>query len=252
MNFHAARAIYIFLLATHWRFPMSFVSPLVSTTLYFIVFGAAMGTRVTAIDGVSYGVFIIPGLIVMALLADTIFTAAYTILAPKLSGTIYEILSAPVSPLEIVLGHMGATATKSTIVGLLTLAAARLFVDFDIMHPAHMIIFLVLTSLTVSLLGLIVGIWAGEWHKLNTIMALIVNPLAFLSGSFYSIGTLPPLWRGVALFDPVVYVVSGFRWSFFGISDVSVTASYCVTVALLLLFFCTSWQMFRTGFKLRS
>ncbi len=253
MNFYAIRAIYFFELARTWRTLMqSIASPVISTSLYFVVFGSAIGSRMTEIDGISYGAFIVPGLIMLALLTESISNASFGIYMPKFSGTIYEILSAPISYVEIVIGYVGAAATKSIILGLLILATARLFVSFEIAHPLWMIIFLVLTAVTFSLFGFIIGIWADGFEKLQIIPMMIITPLAFLGGSFYSISMLPPLWQKITLFNPVVYLISGFRWSFYGISDVNVAISVGMTFLFLVLCLTAVWWIFKTGYRLKS
>ena len=253
MNFYAIRAIYFFELARTWRTLMqSIASPVISTTLYFVVFGSAIGSRMTEIDGISYGAFIVPGLIMLALLTESTSNASFGIYMPKFSGTIYEILSAPISYVEIVIGYVGAATTKSIILGLLILATARLFVPFEIAHPLWMIIFLVLTAVTFSLFGFIIGIWADGFEKLQIIPLMIITPLAFLGGSFYSISMLPPLWQKITLFNPVVYLISGFRWSFYGISDVNVAISVGMTLVFLILCLTVVWWIFKTGTRLKS
>ncbi|WP_158883842.1 ABC transporter permease [Rhodanobacter sp. L36] len=253
MNFHAIRAIYHFEMARTWRTLLqSVISPVISTSLYFVVFGAAIGSRMTAINGVSYGAFIVPGLIMLSLLTQSISNASFGIYFPKFSGTIYEILSAPVSYIEIVAGYVGAAASKSIMLGLIILGTARLFVSFDIAHPLWMIAFLVLTGVTFSLFGFIIGIWADSFEKLQLVPLLIVTPLTFLGGSFYSIHMLPPIWQKVTLFNPVVYLVSGFRWSFYGVSDVSVGISMGMTLVFLALCLIAVWWMFRTGYRLKA
>src|SRR6185312_3162999 len=222
------------------------------TSLYFIVFGAAIGSRMTAIDGVSYGAFIVPGLIMLSILTESVSNASFGIYMPKFAGTIYEVLSAPISVYEIVTGYVGAAATKSVILGTIILITARLFVPFTVAHPAWMVVFLVLTSVTFSFLGFIIGVWADGWEKLQTVPMLIVTPLTFLGGSFYSIGMLPPLWQKVALFNPVVYLVSSFRWSFYGVSDVNVVISFGMTLVFLALCIVTVAWIFRTGYKLKA
>ncbi len=227
MNVHAIRAIYRFEMARTFRTLMqSIASPVLSTSLYFVVFGAAIGARMGAIGGVSYGAFIIPGLIMLSLLNESISNASFGIYLPKWSGTIYELLSAPVSFVEAVIGYVGAAATKSVMLGALILATARLFVDYHVAHPLWMLCFLVLTAVTFSLFGFIIGIWADGFEKLQIIPLMIVTPLTFLGGSFYSINMLPPLWQKITLFNPVVYLISGFRWSFYGIADVSVGSAW--------------------------
>ena len=234
MNLYAIKAIYLFELARTWRSLLqSIATPVITTSLYFVVFGSAIGANMSQVQGVSYGAFIVPGLIMLALLTESISNASFGIYMPKYSGTIYEVLSAPVSYLEIVIGYVGAAATKSVILGLIILITARLFVDFEIVHPFWMVAFLLLTAITFSLFGFIIGIWADGWEKLQIVPALIVTPLTFLGGSFYSISMLPPLWQTLTLFNPVVYLVSGFRWSFYGISDVNPAVCIAVICAFL-------------------
>ncbi len=253
MNLFAIRAIYHFELARTWRTLLqSIASPVISTSLYFIVFGSAIGSRMTEVDGVSYGAFIVPGLIMLSILTESISNASFGIYMPKYSGTIYEVLSAPVSPVEIVIGYVGAAATKSVILGLIILATARLFVPFSILHPVWMVGFLVLTSITFSLFGFVIGIWADGWEKMQIVPMMIVTPLTFLGGSFYSISMLPPLWQKITLFNPVVYLVSGFRWSFYGISDVAVGISFAATLGFLTLCLGLVWLIFRTGYRLKA
>jgi ABC-2 type transport system permease protein len=230
----------------------SVASPVLSTSLYFVVFGAAIGSRMAQIDGVSYGAFIVPGLIMLSILTASISNASFGIYMPKFSGTIYEVLSAPISALEMVIGYVGAAASKSVVLGLLMLATARLFVDFSVAHPLWMLAFLVLTSVTFSLFGFIIGIWADGFEKLQIVPILVVTPLAFLGGSFYSIHMLPPLWQQVTLFNPVVYLVSAFRWSFFGVADVGVALSVGMTFLFLLLCLGVVGWIFRTGYKLKA
>lgn len=252
MNIYAIRAIYHFELARTWRTLMqSIAAPVISTSLYFVVFGAAIGARMVEVDGVSYGAFIVPGLIMMALMTESISNASFGIFMPKYAGTIYEILSAPISYVEIVIGYVGAAATKSIILGVLILATARLFVTFEIAHPFWMLTFLILTAVTFSLFGFIIGIWATGFEKLQIIPMLIVTPLAFLGGSFYSISMLPQVWQKIALLNPVVYLISGFRWSFYGVSDVSVVVSMVMTLVFLSLCLCTVWYIFKTGYRLK-
>ena len=252
MNWRAAAAIYSFEMARTGRTLLqSIVSPVISTSLYFVVFGAAIGSRITEIEGVSYGSFIVPGLIMLMLLTQSTSNASFGIYFPKFVGTIYEILSAPISPFEIVLGYVGAAATKSIILGLIILATAGFFVPLQILHPFWMIAFLVLTAVTFSLLGFIIGIWADGFEQLQFIPLLIITPLTFLGGTFYSINVLPPLWQTVALFNPVVYLVSGFRWSFYGIADVSVGISLGMTLAFLFACLAVVWWIFRTGYRLK-
>jgi len=253
MNIYGIRAIYYFEMARTFRTLMqSIASPVISTSLYFVVFGAAIGSRMGDIDGVSYGAFIIPGLIMLALLNESISNASFGIYMPKWSGTIYELLSAPVSFIEVVIGYVGAAATKSVILGVLILATARLFVDYHIAHPLWMILFLVLTAVTFSLFGFIIGIWADGFEKLQIIPMMIVTPLTFLGGSFYSISMLPPVWQKITLFNPVVYLISGFRWSFYGISDVGVGVSVGMTLVFMALCLATVWWIFRTGYRLKT
>jgi ABC-2 type transport system permease protein len=253
MNLYAIRAIYRFEMARTWRtLAQSIASPILSTSLYFIVFGAAIGSRMGDIEGVSYGAFIIPGLIMLSLLGESISNAAFGIYFPKFSGTIYEVLSAPVSYIEIVIGYVGAAASKSIILGLLILTTARLFVDYDIAHPLWMISFLTLTAITFSLFGFIIGIWADDFQKLQIVPMLVITPLTFLGGAFYSIDMLPPLWQSITLFNPVVYLISGFRWSFYGIADVSVSTSIVMIVLFMSLCLTAIWWMFKTGYKLKA
>lgn len=253
MNGYGIKAIYAFEMARMRRTLMqSVASPVLSTSLYFVVFGAAIGARVEQIDGIHYGAFIVPGLIMMAILTQSVANGSFGIYMPKFSGTIYELLSAPVSALEIVLGYVGAAATKSVILGLLMLATARLFVEFHIAHPVWMLAFLVLTSLSFSLLGFILGVWADGFEKLQVVPLMLVQPLAFLGGTFYSIHMLASPWQQIALFNPVVYLVSGFRWSFFGVADVAVGWSLAMTLAFLLLCLGAVTWIFRTGYKLKA
>jgi ABC-2 type transport system permease protein len=253
MNVHAIRAIYGFELSRTWRTRFqSIAAPVLSTSLYFIVFGAAIGSRMAHIDGVSYGAFIVPGLIMLSILTESVSNASFGIYMPKYSGTIYEILSAPISTAEIVIGYIGAAATKSVILGSIILVTARLFVTFSIAHPVWMVASLLLTAVTFSFFGFIIGIWADGWEKLQIVPLMIVTPLTFLGGSFYSINMLPPLWQKVALFNPVVYLISGFRWSFYGISDVNIVVSFGMILIFLLACFATVWVIFRTGYKLKA
>ena len=253
MNVHAVRAIYQFELARWFRtLGQSIASPVISTSLYFIVFGAAIGARMGEVEGVSYGAFIVPGLVMLTLLNESIANASFGIHMPRFSGTIYEVLSAPVSAFEVVLGYVGAAATKSVLLGLIILATARVFVPYEIAHPFVMAAFLVLTSVTFCLFGFIIGIWADGFEKLQVIPLLVVTPLAFLGGSFYSIGMLPPLWQKIALLNPVVYLVSGFRWSFFGTADVGVGVSLAMIALFLAACLGAVWWIFRTGYKLKN
>ena len=252
MNLHAIRAIYLFEMARTWRTLMqSIASPVISTSLYFVVFGSAIGSRMVEIDGISYGAFIIPGLIMLMLLNESISNASFGIYMPKFSGTIYEVLSAPVSYVEVVLGYVGAAASKSIILGLLILATSRLFVDFGIEHPFAMLFFLVLTAVTFSLFGFIIGIWADGFEKLQIIPMMIVTPLTFLGGTFYSVNMLPPFWQTVTLFNPVVYLISGFRWSFYGAADVHIGVSVGMTLVFLTLCTTAVWWIFRTGYRIK-
>ncbi len=253
MNVHAIRAIYLFEMARTWRTLLqSVVAPVISTSLYFVVFGAAIGSRMAAIGGVSYGAFIVPGLIMLSLLTQSISNASFGIFFPKFSGTIYEILSAPVSYIEIVTGYVGAAASKSILLGLIILATARMFVVFEIAHPLLMLAFLILTSVTFSLFGFIIGIWADGFEKLQLVPLLIVTPLTFLGGSFYSIDMLPPIWRTITLANPVVYLVSGFRWSFYGTSDISAGVSLVMILAFLIVCIAAVGWIFKTGYRLRA
>jgi ABC-2 type transport system permease protein len=253
MNLYAVRAIYRFEMARAGRTLMqSIVSPVISTSLYFVVFGAAIGSRIPEVDGISYGAFIVPGLVMLSLLTQSIANASFGIYFPKFTGTIYELLSAPVSYAELVVSYVGAAATKSIILGLIILLTARLFVPLRIDHPFWMIVFLLLTSVTFSLLGFIIGIWADGFEKLQIIPLLIVTPLTFLGGSFYSINILPPFWKAVALFNPVVYLISGFRWSFYGLADVEVGVSLGMTVVFLAVFIAIVAWIFKTGYRLKS
>ncbi|SAL15526.1 ABC-2 type transporter [Caballeronia arvi] len=253
MNLYAVRAIYRFEMARAGRTLMqSIVSPVISTSLYFVVFGAAIGSRIPEVDGISYGAFIVPGLVMLSLLTQSIANASFGIYFPKFTGTIYELLSAPVSYFELVLSYVGAAATKSVILGLIILLTAGLFVPLRIDHPVWMIVFLLLTSVTFSLLGFIIGIWADGFEKLQIIPLLIVTPLTFLGGSFYSINILPPFWKTVALFNPVVYLISGFRWSFYGLADVEVGVSLGMTLVFLAVFVGIVAWIFRTGYRLKT
>jgi ABC-2 type transport system permease protein len=253
MNLHAIRAIYKFEMARTFRTLLqSVVSPVLSTSLYFVVFGGAIGSRIAEIDGVTYGTFIVPGLIMLSLLTQSISNASFGIYFPKFIGTIYELLSAPISSLEIVIGYVGAAATKSTMLGLITLATAALFVPLHIEHPVWMLAFLLLTAITFSLFGFIIGIWAKNFEQLQLIPLLIVTPLAFLGGSFYSIDMLPPLWRTISFANPVVYLVSGFRWSFFGTADVRIEISLAITLLFLAICLGIVTWIFKTGYRLKN
>ncbi len=253
MNWHGVRAIYRFEMARTFRTLMqSLISPVLSTSLYFVVFGTAIGGRVGEIDGVSYGAFIIPGLIMLSLLSESISNASFGIYMPKWAGTIYEVLSAPVSAVEVVLGYVGAAATKSVIIGTLILATARVFVPYEIEHPLWMVCFLLLTAVTFSLFGFIIGLWADDFQKLQTIPLMVVTPLTFLGGAFYSIDMLSPTWQKIALFNPVVYLISGFRWSFYGVSDVNVTTSITAIIGFLVVCLLLVRWIFKTGYKLKA
>ena len=253
MNYYGAKAIYLFEMARMGRtLFQSIVAPVISTSLYFVVFGAAIGSRITEIDGVSYGSFIVPGLIMLAVLTESISNASFGIYFPKFTGTIYEIQSAPVSLMEILLGFVGAAATKSLILSSIILATASLFVSITIAHPFWMLLFLVMTSITFSLFGFILGIWADNWEKLAIIPTLVITPLAFLGGSFYSISMLPPFWQSVSMFNPVVYLISGFRWSFYENADVSIYLSLGMTSIFFLTSLAVIWWIFKTGYRLRT
>ena len=253
MNVHAIGAIYRFEMARTWRtITQSIISPVLSTALYFVVFGSAIGSRIAHVDGVTYGAFIVPGLIMLTLLTQSTMNASFGIYFPRFVGTIFEILSAPLSYIEIVLGYVGAAATKSIILGLIILATAWLFVPIRIEHPVWMLAFLLLTALTFSLLGFIIGIWADNFEKLQVIPLLVITPLTFLGGSFYSISVLPPVWQTITLFNPVVYLVSGFRWSFYGVADVSVGVILAMTLAFLVACLVVVWWIFKTGYRLKK
>ena len=253
MNIHAIKAIYRFEMARTFRTLMqSIASPVLSTSLYFVVFGAAIGSRMGDIDGVSYGAFIIPGLIMLSLLGESISNASFGIYMPKWAGTIYELLSAPVSSVEVVIGYVGAAATKSLMLGLLILATARVFVPYEIAHPVWMIAFLLLTAVSFSLFGFIIGLWADDFQKLQVIPLMVITPLTFLGGAFYSIDMLPPVWQKITLFNQVVYLISGFRWSFYGIADVNVGISLAAILGFLLLCLTVVGWIFRTGWRLKS
>lgn len=253
MNIHAIRAIYRFEMARTRRTLMqSIVSPVISTSLYFIVFGSAIGSRIKEVNGVSYGAFIVPGLIMLSLLSQSISNASFGIYFPRFTGTIYELLSAPVSYFEIVISYVGAAATKSVMLGLIILATAALFVPIQILHPLWMVLFLLLTAITFSLLGFIIGIWADNFEKLQIVPLLIITPLTFLGGSFYSVDMLPPAWRVITLFNPIVYLISGFRWSFYGLADVEVGVSLAMTAAFLAVFLAITAWIFKTGYRLKT
>ena len=253
MNTYAVRVIYKYEMLRAWETLLqSFASPVISTALYFVVFGSAIGSRIEQIEGVSYGTFIVPGLMMLALLTQSISNASFGIFFPKFTGTIYEVMSAPVSSLEIVLGYVGAAATKSLIIGLIILATAGFFVPLEILHPVWMTGFLVLTCVSFSLFGFIIGLWADNFEKLQLIPILVITPLVFLGGSFYSINMLPPAWQTVTLFNPVVYLISGFRWSFFEVSDVSVGLSLSMILVFLAVCMFIVWWMFKTGYRLKK
>jgi ABC-2 type transport system permease protein len=253
MNWHAVRAIYHFEMARMWRTVVqSIVAPVLSTSLYFVVFGSAIGSRIPEIEGTSYGAFIVPGLVMLSLLTESIGNASFGIYFPRFIGTIYEVLSAPVSAREIILGYVGAAATKSVFLGLVILGTASLFVPLEIAHPFWMLAFLVLTSVTFSMFGFIIGLWADSWEKLQVIPLLIITPLTFLGGSFYSVSMLPEAWQKITLFNPVVYLVSGFRWSFYEIADVRVGISLGMTLLFLVICWATVWWMVKTGYRLRK
>ena len=253
MNTHSIRAIYRFEMARTFRTLLqSIAAPVLSTSLYFIVFGAAIGSRMGDIDGVSYGAFIIPGLIMLTLLNESVSNASFGIYMPKWSGTIYELLSAPVSWVEVLIGYVGAAATKSVALGLLILITARFFVAYEIAHPLWMFAFLILTAVTFSMFGFIIGLWADDFQKLQVVPLLILTPLTFLGGAFYSINMLPPLWQQLSLVNPVVYLISGFRWSFYGVADVHIAVSSGITVGFLTACMVFVWWAFRSGYKLRS
>jgi ABC-2 type transport system permease protein len=253
VNWHAIRAIYRFEMARTFRTLMqSIASPVLSTSLYFIVFGAAIGSRMGEIGGVGYGAFIIPGLIMLSLLNESISNASFGIYLPKWSGTIFELLSAPVSYIEVVIGYVGAAATKSLMLGILILVTARFFVAYEIVHPVWMLGFLILTCVTFSLFGFVIGLWADDFQKLQVIPLMIVTPLTFLGGAFYSINMLPDIWQKITLFNPVVYLISGFRWSFYGVADVNVALSLSMTLVFLALCLGVVWWIFKTGYKLRN
>jgi ABC-2 type transport system permease protein len=253
MNWYGVKAIYFFEMARAWRTLMqSIASPVISTSLYFVVFGSAIGSRMGEIDNISYGAFIIPGLVMLSLLSQSISNASFGIFFPKFSGTIYEVLSAPVSPFEIALGYVGAAASKSIILGLITLLTARIFVDYSIAHPFWMLIFLVLTSVTFSLFGFMIGIWADDFQKLQIIPLMIITPLTFLGGAFYSITMLPEPWQSITLFNPVVYLISGFRWSFYDVADVNIVLCIVMTLTFLALCLGGIYWIFKTGYRLKS
>jgi len=253
MNIHSIKAIYFFEMKRFFRtLFQSIAAPVISTSLYFIVFGSAVASRMGEIDGVNYGAFIVPGLVMLSILTESVSNGSFGIYMPRFAGTIYEILSAPISAFETILGYVGAAATKSVIIGTIILLTAKLFVNYQIAHPIWMVTFLILTSLTFSLLGFIIGVWADGFEKLQIVPLLIITPLTFLGGSFYSINMLPPLWQKITLFNPVVYLVSGFRWSFYGISDVSVGISLLMTGIFLIVCLVVVWLIFKTGYKIKQ
>jgi ABC-2 type transport system permease protein len=253
MNVHAIRAIYRFEMARTFRTLMqSIASPVLSTALYFVVFGAAIGGRMGNVDGVRYGSFIVPGLIMLSILSESVSNASFGIYMPKWAGTIFELLSAPVSYIEVLIGYVGAAATKSVMLGILILLTARLCVPYHILHPLWMAAFLILTAVSFSLFGFIIGLWAESFEQLQIVPLMILTPLTFLGGAFYSIGMLPPLWQKITLFNPVVYLISGFRWSFFGVSDVNVVTSAAATLGFLALCVAVVSWIFKTGYKLKS
>lgn len=253
MNFQAVRAIYCFEMARTWRTLMqSIASPVISTSLYFIVFGAAIGSRMTEVDGISYGAFIVPGLIMLLLLTESISNASFGIYMPRYSGTIYELLSAPVSVTEVLLGYVGAATTKSVLLGVLVLITARFFVAYEVAHPVWMVGFLLLTAITFSLFGFIIGVWAESFEQLQIIPMMVVMPLTFLGGTFYSLSMLPPFWQTVILFNPVVYLISGFRWSFYGVADVSLALSLGMTLLFMVICLAVILWIFKSGYRLKE
>ena len=253
MNYQAIRAIYKFEMARMFRTVVqSIVAPVLSTSLYFVIFGAAIGSRIAEIDGVSYGAFIVPGLIMLAIMTESISNSSFAIYFPRFTGTIFEVLSAPVSYVEVVIGYVGAAATKSVIIGLIIFVTANFFADIKLAHPFVMLLFLVLTSVSFCLFGFILGIWADGWEKLTIVPVLVIMPLTFLGGTFYSISMLPEVWQTISLFNPVVYLISGFRWSFYENADVSVWLSIATTVGFLLLCLLVVRWIFKSGYKLRS
>jgi ABC-2 type transport system permease protein len=253
MNYHAIKAIYRTEMARMMRTVVqSIVAPVLSTSLYFVIFGAAIGSRITEIDGVSYGAFIVPGLIMLSIMTESISNSSFAIYFPKFSGTIFELLSAPVSYVEVVIGYVGAAATKSVIIGSIILATASFFVDIEIAHPLLMLLFLVLISVSFSLFGFILGVWADGWEKLTIVPILVIMPLTFLGGTFYSISMLPAAWQTVSLFNPIVYLISGFRWSFYENADVAVGLSLAMVIAFLTACLVLVWWIFKTGYRLRA
>jgi len=253
MNFHAIRAIYRTEMTRMMRTVVqSIVAPVLSTSLYFVIFGAAIGSRITEIDGISYGAFIVPGLIMLSIMTESISNSSFAIYFPKFTGTIFELLSAPISFVEVLLGYVGAAATKSVIIGLIILGTASFFVTIDIAHPVIMLLFLVLISVSFSLFGFILGVWADGWEKLTIVPILVIMPLTFLGGTFYSISMLPPAWQTISLFNPVVYLISGFRWAFYENADVAIALSLGMVIGFLLLCLIAVWWIFKSGYKLRS
>jgi len=253
MNVQAVRVIYKYEMLRAWdTLLQSFVSPVLSTSLYFVVFGSAIGSRIQQVDGVPYGSFIVPGLIMLALLTHSITNASFGIFFPKFTGTIYEVISAPISFVEILIGYVGAAATKSLIIGLIILATAGFFVPLDIVHPVWVAGFLILTCISFSLFGFIIGIWADNFEKIQIIPLLVVTPMVFLGGSFYSVNMLPPFWQNVTLFNPVLYLISGFRWSFYEIADVSILTSLAMITGFLVACMLTVWWIFKTGYQVKS
>jgi ABC-2 type transport system permease protein len=253
MNYHAIKAIYRTEMTRMMRTVVqSIVAPVLSTSLYFVIFGAAIGSRITEIDGISYGAFIVPGLIMLSIMTESISNSSFAIYFPKFTGTIFELLSAPVSFVEVLLGYVGAAATKSVIIGLIILGTASFFVTIDIAHPALMLLFLVLISVSFSLFGFILGVWADGWEKLTIVPILVIMPLTFLGGTFYSISMLPPAWQTISLFNPVVYLISGFRWAFYENADVAIALSLGMVLGFLLLCLIAVWWIFKSGYKLRS
>jgi ABC-2 type transport system permease protein len=253
MNFYAVRAIYRTEMARMRRtLVQTIVAPVLSTSLYFVIFGAAIGSRISEIDGVSYGAFIVPGLIMLSIMTESISNASFAIYFPKFAGSIFELLSAPISVVEVLLGYVGAAASKSVLIGAIILVTASFFVDLDVAHPVMMILFLVLISVSFSLFGFILGIWADGWEKLTIVPILVIMPLTFLGGTFYSIKMLPPIWQTISLFNPIVYLISGFRWSFHANADVSVGLSVAIVLLFLAACFGAVWWIFRTGYKLRT
>ena len=253
MNWYAVWAIYKFEMARTWRtLSQSIVSPVLSTSLYFVVFGAAIGSRIQEVEGVSYGAFIVPGLIMLSLLTQAVSNASFGIYFPKFMGTIYELLSAPVSHYEIVLGYVGAAATKALLIGVIILITAGFFVDLEIAHPVMMAVFLVLTCISFAMLGFIIGIWAQNFEQLQLVPLLIITPMVFLGGSFYSVSMLPPFWQTVTYFNPVVYLISGFRWSFYEVADVNVMLSFGMIIVFLIACLTAIWWIFKTGYQIRN